>query len=300
MPSGKLPTYTYRPAYPDGVEPHLRTCSSSRGRLFQGGTYFRSRLPGMTSGRISIQVVEFAAPGDAIPDGVCIVTNYGVNTAEMVTGQAKALILTSALPADESIIIDQLDSNPRARNYRISFKIAPDPTVITDLGDFRFTRPFVYGSKLVAKLTPKVPVFTPFDQIVLQPRYRLYRLVASVADDLITYGWNISDLRSQINASDPWVEMTERGSALDSGGGILINDDRQDHGHDDQFLTPFAEEFLKGADGLPDTPAPEHSGPTRSLVHVNYGELQNGLMAEVNTVYEWVGENASEGTWNPY
>jgi len=254
-------------------------------------------------------VIEFVAPDQPNYDGVCVVTNYVVNAAEMVSGPAKATIIDNRLTATDKLVIDQLDTTPRARRYGISLKIAPDADVVTELGPFSFSRPFVVPGSLAAKLTPTTSVFTPADEVVIVPRTQVYRLATTTVTDpqtmIPTTGWDIENLRTQVNASDPWIEMLPRSGDTDDGmGGPPIPNpnpaDVQDHGVDTDFLTPFAETFLSGGDGLPDAPTREHTGPTRSLVHVNYGEKPNGSLAEVNVVYEWRGETETEGAWVAY
>ena len=306
MPSGEAPTYGYVP--PQGGEPNLRTCSSSRARLWAGGTYFRVREPGSPGNRISVQVIEYSGPLTANPDAVVIVTNYGIDASEMVTGPVKTTISSNRLSPLLRIEIDQLSTSPRARQLGISYKIAPPPSVVTELGPFSFSRAFVISGSLAAKFTPNTPVFTPTDKIVITPRHRVYRLqVISVTDPdtlVVTTGWDIANLRSQVNTGDPWIEMLERSGPIDDGmGGSIPNpnpQDLQDEGVDDPVLTPFGEIFLSGGDGLPDTPDRERTGPTRSIVHVNYGEQHNGALAEVNIVYEWRGESSTEGAWVSY
>jgi hypothetical protein len=312
MPSGLMPTYGYVPAT-STAQPTLRTCSSLRARLFAGGTYFRVREPGSAGNSISIAVIEFSGPATSQPDGICIVTNYVVDTQEMVSGPAKIQVLTNRLPFDLRVVIDQLTTDARARVIRISSQIAPLPDEVLEESQFRFSRPFVRGNELVAKVTPGTPVFTPGDEIVITPRHRIYRLSPITVTEPDTgsgppvpqTGWDIADLRAKVNASDPWIEMLPRSGPTDDGmgGPPVLNPnpaDVQDEGVDETFLTTFDETFLTGGDGLPDTPAREHTGPTRSLVHINYGEQQNGSLGEVNTVYEWAGESAIDGAWRTY
>lgn len=313
-----MPAYSYRPPARPLAEAQLRTCSSRRGRLFAGGTYFRSRDVGLQQNRISIEVVEFVQPvgtgldpsvnSDA--DGVCIITNHNLSFDENITGPAKAVLLQHKLKANEYVKIDELDqAQARAAKYSISFKIAPDAPVVTQLGTFSFSRLFNAPSLLSTKLTPEQPVFTPTDEILITPRYRVYRLKAiskEVTDTPGTYeyGWDIEDLRTKVNADNPWVEMLPRSGPIDDGmGGTTPNlnqEDVQDNGSDAAFLTPFSETFLAGGDGLPASPNNESAGPTRSLVHVNYGEAQNGELREVNIVYEWVGDDVVNGSWKAY
>jgi len=120
--------------------------------------------------------------------------------------------------------------------------------------------------------------------------------------------WDIVGLRAQVNASNPWVEMLERSGPTP---GVLPTDppvenpnpaDVQDLGVDDLVagLIPFALTNLSDGDGMPISPNAEDTGPTRSLLHVNYGEAKNGELKEINTVYEWAGESSSAGSWMKY
>ncbi len=311
-----MPTYGYVPTARPGTETRLRTCSSRRARLWAGGTYFRSRALGLQQNKISVEVIEYEPAGlidgsaNPIADAVCIVTNYNIERAENVTGPATPAVLRMSMKSNEYVEFDQLDTlTPRARKYGISFKIAPDAPVVTDLGRFSFSTLFHTAGLLSTKLTPDVPVFTPTDKIRIEPRHRVYRLETITVTDpdtsLPTTGWDIAKLRDAINGSDPWIEMKERSGPTDDGmGGPPIPNpnpaDVQDTGVDAPFLTPFAETFLSGGDGLPDSPNNEVTGPSRSIVHVNYGEADNGELKEVNIVYEWVGDSALDGTWQRY
>lgn len=299
---------TYTPPARPGVEAQLRTCSTRRSRLWVGGTYFRSREQGLAANNLSIEVLEHSPPTGSSPDGVCIVTNYNLSIEESVTGPATATTLRLMMRSNEVVKIEDLSTQPRARKYSISSKIAPDAPVVTDLGLFTFSTLFHIPSLLSVRLTPGTSVFTPAAEIVIAPRTRVYRLETTTVTDpdtgLPTTGWDITRLRAAINASDPWVEMPERSGPTDDGSGVLVPVpnpvDVQDEGRDAPFLTPFSEVRLSGGDGLPASPTNEVTGPTKALVHVNYGEAPNGEQTEVNVVYQWVGTSALDGAWEPY
>jgi len=73
--------------------------------------------------------------------------------------------------------------------------------------------------------------------------------------------------------------------------------DEQDGGEDALVLSAFPDTRLTGGDGLPLTPIGINTGPYKSLVLLNYGEKPNGGLADVNEMYEWVGESATVGEW---
>lgn len=311
MPSGLVPTYAYTPPSRPGVEAQLRTVSSRRARLTKGGTYFRSRALGIQQNQLSVQVIQYAAPTSADPDGVCIVMNHINLFSENLTGKATATLLNVTMPYNEYVEIDQLHTNkPRARRYSISAQIGAVAGQIGNDIPFSFSRVLHIPGKLSAKLSPTVAVFTSLDRIVIKPRFRVHRLKAELstpADPMATpvMVWSIPDLRTKVNANNPWIEMLERSGPTDDGmGGPPIPNpnppDVQDTGVDDDGLSPFSRTLLSGGDGLPVVPNNEITGPTRSIVHVNYGEATNGVLKEVNIVYEWVGDSATAGSWKAY
>ena len=300
-----LPTYEYRPSPRPGQEPKLRTCSSLRARLFAGGTYFRARVPGQLGNRLTVAVIEYPDTSEA----VCVITNYAMKADELVTGPASVEFFDFQLKTHEAIDLYSLDTMPAAaRKYSISFKIAPPPPVYTELGSVRTLSLVSLPGMLAATVTPDAPSFTPSDVVTITPRKRVYHLVAKTYVDPVDFtvyqGWDIDLLRTQVNADNPWVEMLPRSGGIDDGmGNITPNPnppDHQDPGLDAPVLSAFAETSLGGGDGVPSNPDREITGPSRSIVHVNYGEAQNGLLNEVNTVYEWNGRNSVEGSWVGY
>ena len=91
MPNGSSPKYKYRPPVVPKTA-HLRTCSSRRGRLWEGGTYFRSRDTGLRTNNISIEVLE-SAPN---VDGYIF-----INTDEtLMTGDICKVMVTGAYEYD--------------------------------------------------------------------------------------------------------------------------------------------------------------------------------------------------------
>lgn len=319
MSSGSLPTYTFRPPSRPNVPVQLRGCSSKRARLWAGGTYFRVREPGLSGNNISVEVFEYTPyTGPGTGEAYCVVTNQNLKYDENVKGPIDTTSLNLVGTYADLWIIEPLNSTPHAKKYSISLRIAfqrqtsspvlPSPT---DLGEYTIGKLFVDPGKLSVKTVENGSIFTPTSAISIAPRTRIYQLSGwfppPPVDPLAPIpppGWDIANLRSQINANDPWIEMLERSGPIDDGlGGSIPNPnppDVQDEGTDSLSLTPFAAVLLAGGDGLPDNPVRENTGPSRSIVHVNYGELQNGSLGEHNTVYEWAGDSASAGSWIKY
>lgn len=307
-----MPTQLFRPqAFKN---PKMRTCSTRRARAWVGGTYFRSIKPGQASNNISIRTTR--------ENDECyfVVSNSNKGRLNSIIGEAEIEFIENTLNDTDIVIIEA--TPPIAKKYSISLKIRnsiqegtaytlPAPiaqTPLTTINDtvvigglsikiksMKSTSLIVQSRTRVYKLTPKViPASTPQDS-------------ESVAE---RRGWDIPALRALVNAKDDWIEMIERPLlVISSGTGEGSNEpaqiwninDKQDHAPgDDQILTEFSSTSLSNGDGLPDSPTSENTGGTRAVVFVNYGENKDGSLGEVNTVHEWVGDDAVNGTWKPY
>jgi hypothetical protein len=262
-------------------------------------------------------------------EAYCRITNTGNLYSENVTGAECGVDLleydskVSGETQDLFELYDLHTDTPRARKYSISLRISfarqegqpftlPTPE---ELGEFTFGKLFVSG-KLSVQLTKKSSPYASGDRIFVAPRTRIYSLVALTVTppaDLGTgvagppeTGYDIADLRTKVNAANIWVEMKERTPmpAAPEGGGPAPEPssyiDAQDKLSDALVLTVFTVKNLENGDGLPDNPNREKTGPSRSLCFVNYGEKPDGSLGEHNTVYEWVGDSASAGSWKSY
>jgi hypothetical protein len=245
--------------------------------------------------------------------GKVIVTNHNTKHDENVTGPVTVQLLEQLLNWNERYVIDQLSTEPRLLRYSVSLQETVGVSLQENLGPFAFSRLLHIPSKLSAKVTLKPSEITSGSVITFKSRTKVYDLVETSVTTVPTdgtepvtgTGWDISNLRSQVNANDPWIEMMERsGIPTGAGGGpgipLAVKFDAQDDEVDDPFLTPFSDTYLTGGDGLPEYPSGERTGPTRSIIHINYGEQYNGTLAEVNQIYEWVGSTGTAGEWKRY
>lgn len=273
----------------------------------------------------NLNTVEVFAYSPA--EAYCRITNTSLLYSENVTG---AECVVNLLEYDSKIngefqdlyeLYDLNTDTPRIRKYSISLRITfarqeglaftlPTPE---ELGKFTFGKLFTSG-KLSVQLTKKTLPYASGDRIFIAPRTRLYslsELTVTPLPDAATgvaaspaIGYNIGPLRTAVNASNLWVEMKERSLIIPIDGTPPIEPssyiDAQDKLADALVLTAFSVKNLENGDGLPDNPSREKSGPSRALVHVNYGELPNGSLGELNKVYEWVGDSASAGSWKSY
>lgn len=319
MPNGLTPTYSYKPPLALSAPVKMRGLSTRRGRLFAGGTYFRSIDPGRTANNITVQLVK------EVDDYYLIVTNRNLQYDENVLGptglKTKILDMTGS-NWNDLVRIDQLDTvSPRAQTYSISCSIAfarqnGQPFTLpafTATVPFTLEKLFAISGKLAVKIEKNTANFTSANVISIAPRFKIYKLLAlsvPATTDPATGtttgpfdGIDIVDMRAQVNAAKIWIEMLERSGTQASDPAappLAVKFDEQDDGVDDPVGSVLVETNLSGGDGLPDNPTVEKTGPSRSIVFINYGEKYNGSLGETNTVYEWVGSDAVAGEWKAY
>jgi hypothetical protein len=302
-----VPTYKFKPPNLFETRVQLRTCSNRRARLWAGGTYFRSRDLGRAGNNISIEVVEVYPASHELAEAYCVITNHNLKATENIVGAEADVFELTGTYQDLWKFEGLSTPTPLVRKYSISVQIRnrmrlEQPYTLPTPIDRSFTpgRLFFVQGEISLKTTKSAVDFAASDVISVQQRFRMYPLLkkitttAPAAGDTgpgtSNVGWDIDDLRVQVNANDPWVEMIARGELKD----------KQDDREDDPVLSAFAATRLKNGDGLPDNPSNERTGPCRALVHINSEEMQDGGMSAHNTVYEWVGDSAIAGAWKPY
>jgi hypothetical protein len=297
----EYPTYRYRP--PPGGVPRLRTTNATRARLFAAGTFFRAKEIGNGGNRLSIQVINYEGPPR---EGYFVVTNRNLRTSENVSAPTGVTpeLLRLDISSLERVTIYNLNTTPRARRNSISLQIAPPPPPpALELGPVDLSRPIVIPGVLALKLmVEEGTVFSPSDEIVIQHRKEVYPLTpdATLLPPPVL-GWNISSLRTLVNSSSQWLQLPPRGYDAQDGPIPGIPPDGPTPPEDAEVLDlELPETFLFGGSGFPETPIQESTGPARSLVHINYGENEEGVLREISQVYEWAGDSATDGGWVKY
>lgn len=270
-------------------------------------------------------------------EGYVVVTNHNTIDQEILSGPASVIFMEQKLPWNKKIEIYNLASQPRARIISISLQIAagsPPPPPPVEFGPVDIFGLIHIPPYVSAKLAPRPSEFTSSSVITIKPRTQVYPLVAVSKEETTdggdsesgnpstttNKGWDPADLRAKVTARpDPWIEMLERSgdgepgsgntgptttSGNNPGDGSTGQDDDKpdvnDEGVDDVFLKAFTDTYMADGDGLPPNPSVERTGPTRSIIHINRGELKNGKMGDLNKVYEWDGSSASSGDWKIY
>lgn len=309
--SGLMPTYKFVPN-PSSAEPNLRSYSNRRARLTLGGTYFRARKAGATGNLLSVEVLEITPPSASNHEAYCVITNHEPLASENIDGNLTAPILSLKGTYADLWKFENLNTTPTAHYYsislRIAFRIQQGESYDLDVDPENEVQHELIGPAPLGTFysSPKISIKTASGAspgganttAFVKNRQRIYRLsttnsVASTSSEApasTSKVWDVLNLRAQVNASNPWVEMPARSS------------DVQDDGEDnlETGLRPFARTNLTSGDGLPLSPNRESTGPTRAVVHLNYGEEPNGKLVEMNEVYEWAGESSSNGSWVRY
>ena len=290
----------FRPTPVGGVR--LVTRSSTRSRLYAGGTFFRSKDRGEQANLLMVGAFEETV--DHVKEGMLVVHNTALkpdeNTVLSGISGGNIELYRFQLPWDSQIEIRYNGSEWRGELQGISRRIAPTVISRRDLGTVKngiFSRP-EFAFRLM-----NITTWPVSGSILIQPRLRRYALEPTSATDpvtmLVTTGWSISDLRVSLNGDDTcWVSMPGRSTSTIppfTGG-----EDKQDSGTDAKVLNAFPLMTLGGGDGLPATPIGLNTGPERVLLHLNYSEQEDGSMGVLNQVFEWQGDSATIGSWQRY
>lgn len=312
MPNGGMPTYEYRPD--DKQTTRVSTRSSRRSRLWAGGTYFRATDPGWQGNNVTAEVL--------VEDTIY----YAVFTNKNVDKDLPYRLERNDLSSRQIIIIQ----NSTASLYTISVKkmfelqSSSDDQVKSYFAGADATNTAPLKNSLFGLVIGQL-----VDGLVIRPRIKIFEMLPPApppqetssssgagSTDPTTTGTQgggpdpaILKLRLDVNAANFWVEMRERSTTSSLGGSsggavtqIITppNGDVQDKETDAVTFTVFPETNFANGDGLPANPDTEKTGPSRSLVHINYGEQKNGSLTEHNTIYEWVGSTNTIGVWKAY
>lgn len=239
----------------------MKSLNSRRGRLFAGGTYFRSRNTGQDQNTIMLEAQQekfrITNPSDV-----------------RVSNQQLVRQMDCRLPGGVEVVIRPLVGVSHIYRNGVDEGVVDLNRIVS-----------VPGLSLKLDVTG-----TTDTQFTVSVYYREYPLTMITAVDPNTgvpeSGWDITALRAALQDNE-WITMPARGSdpndveALDALVGGNIPPTR-----------------LAGADGLPVAPAGVSTGPYIELIHVAGGEDANGAEVDVNIVYSW--ETITNTGWNVY
>jgi len=296
--------YSYKPAPVGPIK--LQTRSATRARLTAGGTFFRSRELGQSANQIKVAVLEDFS--DVLnPMGVFITHHTGLMPPELFSSGMNVpeiVVYDFKLPHDQEVRIERdTDGVLGAVITGIRWQIAGDIGILVkNLGTVVLGKLFS-APGLAFKISSTE--WSENGVLVLKPRVRRYPLVLTSSTDptsmMSAMGGSIDALRDTVNQEDPWIIMPGRVKAVpDTVVDTTMNADKFDDGADAVMLTAFEPMNLSGGDGLPSDPGSINTGPERSLIHLNYAELDDGSLGTLNQVFEWVGSSATAGSWKRY
>lgn len=252
-------TWNYTPLQQDS-SPRILTVCATRSRVVAGGAYFRSVKLGNDANLISIQISQ---------------NTLIVHDIKLVELSTNVSIVKCNLEWNEQVRFDGVsifkDLINHSEQVISSTQISNTNKVFNGNLNLEFTNPYT-----------------------IKPKIRIYPLISKSAQDTETQaqvsGFDLTVLQQMV-ADDEFkiVEIPPR-----IGG---VSWDVQAEGSDALVLSPFGRVFLKGGSGLPAAPNSLNTGPSRTLVHLNYSETYDGGMGTVNAMYEWRGNNEVVGSW---
>jgi hypothetical protein len=274
----------------------LKTRSSTRARLYAGGSYFRSKERGEVQNQLKLSVIQ-----DDTGEGLFVIQNKFIKPKEVIFGvnmtAPEIQLLSLDLKFDEELRLEVKDGDIHASIRGIRWQIAGSTPANSnvlrkDLGVVTANKLFSAPGIVVFKEPLSADQFPANGYIVFRPVVHQYHLVQLSSTDATTLiaatGWDISALRAAVNADDTLIRMPVRGSSDTTAVQPAMNEDTQDVGMDDLVLSNFDEMFMTGGDGLPLSPAGLNTGPERALLHLNYAEKDDGTLG------------ASQGSWELY
>lgn len=289
MNSGSMPDYAYRPTNNIDAYPDIRSTSLIRARLFNS-TYFRAKEPGIAGNKISIAAFP---TGNA---GLLVVTNHNTINEESVVSDEKiefTMLSTDQLVYSDLITVTVESGNKlNIKTYTRTFTGVNTATTILQTESVFDARYVVsVGTKCMFKLAGTHEVGTAF---TIQPRLQIHPLKKITVTDPktpVSYsGWDPQSVRQLVQqraAVDGWIEMMPRG--------FDIRDTTL--GEPEYVFESFPDTYLTSGGGFSPTPSNEVTGPTRSIVHVNYSERYDGSLGTANRMYEWAGSDSTNGYW---
>lgn len=305
MPLNVPKNYAY---IPNPVGPtRIVTRSARRSRLYEGGTYFRSIRRGQDANQLRLAVIEDLAPPLSLADdqGVFVVQDLVLKPDEQIFPEGMSApnvsLFSLTLEWNQEIRIAVESGAMRAKLYGIRWQIggAPAEVLIEDLGIVQPGKIFTVRNRLSIKISTALTTGV----LKLKPRVKIYRLeqITVQSEDGLTEttGWDVVALRELIAADTAkWVSMPIRAGIMP--GAEPPGSDKQDEGEDEVVLSEFEPTLMAGGDGLPTTPAGYNTGPDRTLIHLNYSEVEDGSLGVLNQIFEWAGESPSIGSWQRY
>lgn len=256
-------------------------------RLHIGDMFFRSRERGQSSNLISLKLQN-------VLDKTRLTVTSQYITTTSYTGQGNGTIGGIAIL-----------SEPPQRSFTLT---ATSETVFNNsiLGNITVNRPFknafialmissgdqkfVVGDKFVLVIAGGIeihetPTITPSETTTSTTDPLTGEVTTTTTTDPDP---TVPALRMVVNVNSKQIWMPVRGI------------DRTDLDGEDKALTLFNSTFMNGGDGLPINGVNVSNGPDRAFAFVNYSEEETGQQTVIAKVFEWVGDDAYNGTWQIY
>lgn len=304
MPINKPVTYSYRPSYTPGMKHFMPTYEAYRARAEIGGTFIRAKNLGSSGNEIS---VEFTTDGSNVqmtvkgPVTIPLPIRSGIGSGHVtnidfpVAPVFEHVIVTAISPLTFSVVgsvtgnLGTASVNTLFTSQHISFFIIS--------GDVDF----VTGDNFVVAIPDPTEIYNVDNNIDQNggggdPEGEPAPMIPSPAYD---------GLRAQVNTMSKFIHMPPRGwDYVDSLGtdprtGRSVRDPSIEAA-DSSMIYATPKTYLFGGQGFPSSPIGIYTGTERTLVHINRGETDTGVVGEINKIYEWSGSSAKSGSFTLY
>lgn len=273
MPLNVPKDYSYTPTPVGPVQIPVR--SSTRAKLTTTGVTFVAKENGLSGNLIRLSLIQ----EDDLYYFIQENTNF--SSQKQIIGDASLIeVYTLNLEANESILIKRV-------NTILSVILVKRNTEVL-LGKCIHGKLFS-SDKVNFKLVREVNE----QEIKLIPRVHTTLVVASET----TIGESSTSVQE--------LDIESLRASLDEDESSFVSIKKPEIIRDvslaeKEKLTQFEPQFLTGGDGLPVSPVGMNQGPDRTLILINYGELETGEMGILNEMYEWVGSSSTQGEWKRY
>ena len=269
-----LPSYDYRPA--KTIKPALPSVNISRARRIVSNLMFRS--------------IEFGAQGNHIGTVMITHLNQGFVIIQNTNVLPTSEVLVNNLPYDHVVKLESGILNLYQNTFFNGLLLLTSVNARL-------------GVNKIGQLTLKL---SSLDNHEYLPMIEVFSIEKKSFVDSITnqtrYYWDKAGVTALINASSKLVKVLYAGEDVhfdvnDSNLGFVRNQRQIPPRSPTESLEPFPFGKLSNGTGYPELTFVD-TGPTRSLVHVNYSEREeDGLAMVINQIHEWNGTSVTDGKW---
>lgn len=288
MPLNRIKDYNFLPSFKAGEVANCRLPSKSAlfSRLSIGQLFFRSIDRGQAANHIGLKLEEITSETDPTLLRLTVTSPLITTTSFVGQGNGKigGIVVINQPPLKEYSFIavspTQFNSALGLATVNVPFKCDYLAMMISS-----GQTPFQVGDVFKIKIAGGTEIHETLATPTTSTSTTDINGITTTSEDPNP---SVPALRIVVNQNSKVVRMPLRGT------------DRTDIGNSDKGYTLFPETYMIGGDGLPLNAVGIKTGPDRAMVFVNYSENEGGQMSTIAKVFEWVGDDAYNGTWKIY